>query len=119
MRRAKVCWPGNNQTFILGVTTMAWTNKLSDLEPTAQESVKPTIEDFAELDLMNQQQTAAFLKMATNTFKAAVAAGHLPDGIDYGKGKRWSKAALFNFIYFKAHQQNEAALAKQKNAASL
>lgn len=109
---------GNNQTFTLGVTMMAWTNKVSDLEA-AQEAAMPTLEDFAELDLMNQQQTAAFLKMATNTFKAAVAAGHLPDGIDHGKGKRWSKAALFNFIYFKAQQQNEVALARQRNAASL
>lgn len=98
---------------------MAWTNDVNELVPTIQEAAMPSIDEFAEHDLMNQQQTALFLKMATNTFKAAVAAGHLPDGIDYGKGKRWSKTALFNFIYAKAHQLNQVALGKQKETASL
>lgn len=73
---------------------MAWQ---SSLEVPAQPAL-PTVETFAD-DLMPQREAAAFLKMSLSGFLAAVNAGRLPEPINYGAGPRWSKAAIFKFIY--------------------
>jgi hypothetical protein len=96
---------------------MAFGDPLPEI-PTIAKSIQPktllpTPAAFPD-DLLNQQSMAAFLKMSVNGFRLAVLRGHLPNGIDYGAGPRWSKALMFKFIYDKAMEQVNARTAQKK-----
>lgn len=58
-------------------------------------------------DLMDALQTATFLGIERRTLYNWIDKGQMVDGIVIGGKRRWSKAALTNFIYsrFKEQQQ--------------
>ena len=86
---------------------MSWQ---SSLELPTQATL-PSVAAVSD-DLLGREEVAAFLKMSLSSFDRAVKAGHLPAGVGFGAGKRWSKVVLTNFIYSKFVEQQVAAQSK-------
>jgi predicted DNA-binding transcriptional regulator AlpA len=74
----------------------------------AQAGLPTPSEAFLD-DLLGPREMAAWLKMSIGGFYNAVKRQQLPTPINYGKGPRWSKAAMLAFIYGKAQEQAQAA----------
>src|ERR1035441_34722 len=91
----------------IGALTMAWTSDPSVISSHSPTSVEPFT--LPAHDLMNLEQTAAFVGMSKPAFVAAVRAGHFPDGIPVGNVRRWSKRALAEWIADAFLRQRKAA----------
>ena len=94
---------------------MAWTSDLNSIEtaatPVRNSAPVPTTSAVGEL--MDKNQTAAFLGITPITLDRWIRNGSLPDGINFNGHRRWSKSALTHFIWNKFMEQQSAKKQKQ------
>lgn len=95
---------------------MAWGDNIQWNQQDTTEKLPDLVPETPADDLLDLNGVAAWFGVTIQAFGNWVRAGHMPDGIQIGGKRRWSKRYLGNFIYQKFAEQEASRLLAHQTA---